>query len=246
MKLNDLTGQKFNKLTVINRVYPNTKSGNARWHCICDCGKECDVIGTSLRSGHTKSCGCNIKIHMSQLGKQQSFNNVENLDGQTFNKLTVIKRIYDSDQHKYKCLCQCECGGEVLVSADKLKSGHTKSCGCLISYGESVINKFLLDNNYKFKTQISFNDLINPYTNYKLRFDFGIYDDNDNLLVLIEFNGKQHYLSNVKFYSEDGIFRDNLKKEYCSKNNIPLIIIKYDCLNIVDNLKTQLNAILSN
>lgn len=29
--------------------------------------------------------------------------------------------------------CQCDCGTAVRVSEDKLKSGHTKSCGCLIS-----------------------------------------------------------------------------------------------------------------
>lgn len=69
MKLNDLTGQKFHKLTVLNRAYPNTKSGSARWHCICDCGNECNVVGTHLKSGHTKSCGCNAKIHMSEVGK---------------------------------------------------------------------------------------------------------------------------------------------------------------------------------
>lgn len=49
MKLNDLTGQKFHKLTVLNRAYPNTKSGSARWHCICDCGNECDVVGANLK-----------------------------------------------------------------------------------------------------------------------------------------------------------------------------------------------------
>ena len=143
MVLNDLTGKKFNKLTVMYRVFPNTSSGNARWHCVCECGNECDVVGTSLKTGHTKSCGCNIKIHMSAIGKKQGFNNIENLDGQKFGKLTVIKRVYDSDSHKYKCFCKCECGGEVFVSADKLKSGHTTSCGCITSKGEELINNYL-------------------------------------------------------------------------------------------------------
>lgn len=240
MKLNDLTGQKFNKLTVLYRVYPNTKSGNARWHCICDCGNECDVVGTSLKSGHTKSCGCNIKIHMSELGKQQGFNNTEDLNGQTFGKLTVIKRVYDIEQHKYKCLCKCECGSEILTDADKLKSGHTQSCGCLVSFGESLINQYLTSHNYNFKTQVSFNDLINPKTNKKLRFDFGIYDNQNNLLTLIEFNGKQHYLKDSPFYSEEGVYRDSLKIKYCEINHIPLLIIKYD-QDILTILQDYLN-----
>lgn len=51
----DITGQKFNRLTVIE--YSHTK-GNAYWKCCCECGNETVVVGTKLRSGHTKSCGC--------------------------------------------------------------------------------------------------------------------------------------------------------------------------------------------
>ena len=243
MPIKDLTGQKFNKLTVLYRAKENTKSGNAKWHCICDCGNECDVVGTSLRSGHTKSCGCNIRIHMSELGKEQGFKNIEDLNGQTFGKLTVIKRVYDSDQHKYKCLCLCECGGEVIVSADKLKSGHTTSCGCLSSKGESIINTYLKQHNYIFKTQVTFEDLKNPKTNRKLRFDFGVYDKDNILKLLIEFNGKQHYLEDVPYYSKEGIERDNLKIEYCKNNNIPLLIIKCDNLDILQTLKEELDKI---
>ena len=56
-KLIDLTGQRFGRLTVVERVLPN-KGGNAIWRCQCDCGNEVDVWGSALRNGHTKSCGC--------------------------------------------------------------------------------------------------------------------------------------------------------------------------------------------
>lgn len=244
-KVNDLTGQKFNKLTVLYRTFPNTKSGNARWHCQCECGNECDVVGTNLKTGHTKSCGCNIKLHMSQVGILQGYKNIENLNGQTFGKLTVIDRVYDIDSHKYKCLCECECGGRAYVSADKLKSGHTKSCGCLTSYGEEIINTYLAQHNILYKTEISFDDLRNPKTNRKLRFDFGIYDKHNNLICLIEYNGKQHYDTTSSFYTEEGAFRDKLKLEYCDKNNIKLIIFTYDSniYQILDKLieEAQLN-----
>lgn len=55
----DLTGLRFGKLTVIRRAELDTKSGNAKWVCKCDCGNISTVIGSKLRSGHTKSCGCN-------------------------------------------------------------------------------------------------------------------------------------------------------------------------------------------
>lgn len=53
----DLTGRRFGRLVVVERE-GTQKSGAARWRCHCDCGKSKVIDGTSLRSGHTKSCGC--------------------------------------------------------------------------------------------------------------------------------------------------------------------------------------------
>jgi hypothetical protein len=65
-QLKDLTGQRFGKLTVISRNKDNSKSGNARWNCLCDCGNTAIVIGSKLRSGYTKSCGCARKSDVAQ------------------------------------------------------------------------------------------------------------------------------------------------------------------------------------
>lgn len=53
----DMTGMRFGRLTVL---YPNGKDskGYIIWHCRCDCGNECDVVGRYLRAGGTTSCGC--------------------------------------------------------------------------------------------------------------------------------------------------------------------------------------------
>lgn len=56
-KLIDLTGQRFGRLTVIERV-ENNRRGQARWLCRCDCKKEIVVTSSNLRCGHTNSCGC--------------------------------------------------------------------------------------------------------------------------------------------------------------------------------------------
>ena len=55
-KFTDLTGQKFNRLKVIE--YSHTNKHGAYWKCLCDCGKEIIVLGSYLRNGDTKSCGC--------------------------------------------------------------------------------------------------------------------------------------------------------------------------------------------
>nr|DAM47652.1 MAG TPA: PVL ORF-50-like family [Caudoviricetes sp.] len=62
-KFKDLTGQKFGKLTIIERAEDYITPRNERevqWKCKCDCGRECIVRGHSLRNGHTTSCGCAI------------------------------------------------------------------------------------------------------------------------------------------------------------------------------------------
>ena len=57
MKLIDLTGQRFGKLTVIERS--DTIDGVVFWLCRCDCGNKTKVRSQTLRRGQSKSCGCN-------------------------------------------------------------------------------------------------------------------------------------------------------------------------------------------
>jgi hypothetical protein len=46
-KLIDLTGKVFGRLAVLRQA--ETRSGNARWHCRCECGTERVVQGSHLR-----------------------------------------------------------------------------------------------------------------------------------------------------------------------------------------------------
>lgn len=57
MNLIDLSGLKFGRLTVIERV-KNKKSVQALWLCKCDCGNTKIVLSSSLRKCYTTSCGC--------------------------------------------------------------------------------------------------------------------------------------------------------------------------------------------
>ena len=54
----------------------------------------------------------------------------ENLLNQKFNRLTVIEEA-PSINKKTFWKCKCDCGNILNVRADALKSGKTKSCGCL-------------------------------------------------------------------------------------------------------------------
>ena len=49
--------------------------------------------------------------------------------GEKINMLTIIDE-YKKGRNKYY-LCKCECGNEKEIRSDSVKSGKTKSCGCL-------------------------------------------------------------------------------------------------------------------
>jgi len=56
MKINNLAGVKFGRLTAIGIAF--RKNGAIHWQCKCDCGNEPAVRGRDLTSGDTRSCGC--------------------------------------------------------------------------------------------------------------------------------------------------------------------------------------------
>lgn len=58
----------------------------------------------------------------------------QDLTGQVFGRLTVM--YYAEKRNNQACwLCRCKCGAEKIIRSSNLKSGHTKSCGCLKEQG---------------------------------------------------------------------------------------------------------------
>lgn len=54
-----------------------------------------------------------------------------NLAGQRFDRLVVLERGENSSTGTVRWLCRCDCGTEKVVLAASLRSGVTRSCGCL-------------------------------------------------------------------------------------------------------------------
>lgn len=223
-KLIDLTGQKFGRLTVLekdaNRI---TKSGSY-WICQCECGKIKSIKSSSLRRGEIQSCGC-LRNERSKAAKEE-LGLVDNLVGQKFGFLTVISK---SEQRgsggEVYWNCVCDCGKTTTVRGHSLKrkdENRTVSCGCKhMSIGEYNIQKTLMDNNIPFINQYVFVDL--P----KSRYDFAIVLGND-VLRLVEFDGEQHYQDVPAWGGLELIQqRDQIKNEYALSHNIPLIRIPY-------------------
>jgi hypothetical protein len=115
-KYRDLTGQLFGRLTVIAEV--EGKDNRAQWLCRCTCGAEKIKTSQALNTGNTRSCGC--------LREEAWANRRLDLTGETFDRWTVLS--WDGDG---QYVCRCSCGATRSVQARDLKSGKSKSCGCL-------------------------------------------------------------------------------------------------------------------
>lgn len=112
----DLTGQKFNNLTVIQEL------GGGRILCRCDCGNIKEYDKYKVKTGHTKSCGCK-RIPEENSGR---FKRID-YTGKTFNSLTIIKELGHNE-----VLCKClECGNIKKLRKDRVTHGIIKNCGCL-------------------------------------------------------------------------------------------------------------------
>jgi len=59
------------------------------------------------------------------------------LTGKKFGRLTVIGRDVDDKNGREMLSCMCECGKKVIIRGDSVKSGNTKSCGCLFKDGSA-------------------------------------------------------------------------------------------------------------
>lgn len=129
-KFKDLTGMRFGRLTVKEKTDKRNSARNIIWKCKCDCGNETYVSTSSLKSGHTRSCGCIIK---------EAKPTHKDLSGQKFNNLQVLEYSYTKNNRGY-WKCKCSCGNIRIVETNKLKSGRIKSCGCLNKNKKGIEN----------------------------------------------------------------------------------------------------------
>lgn len=121
--MKNLTGYKYGLLTVISY------SGQGKWSCLCECGKEKIIKTSNLKKA--KSCGC------------KRGNNYKDLTGQKFGRLKVISRA-ENKNNKVQWNCLCDCGGLKTTSSNLLRRGEIKRCGgpnCITLNFKDLSNK---------------------------------------------------------------------------------------------------------
>lgn len=145
----------------------------------------------------------------------------ERLDKEFFNTIQILTYNGQLERNTYKCL---KCG---LVFQTNhiclMQSRGCPKCDRFKSKGETFIANYLFERKINYKEQVGVKEL--PLQH----FDFGIYDDNDNLLGYIEVQGEQHFETRAIFQDslEKIQERDNRKRKYCQENNIKLYELIY-------------------
>lgn len=115
--LDDLSGKRFGRWTVLFQSPNKFKSRATMWHCRCDCGNEKDISRSNLLSGKTKSCGCYRK-EQSQM-------------------IDVTKRIFDDHgilTHKLCPVCKEYKSIEHFAPKSSNADGYSEYCNDCIKY----------------------------------------------------------------------------------------------------------------
>ena len=213
----DMSGMRFGQLQVLYRYYQNTPQGQARWVCLCDCGKISTPRGAALRNGTATSCGCLTYKNAAKA-------NIHDITGQRFGKLVVLHDSGKRKNHKVIWTCRCDCGAIVDRISDSLVQKDSISCGhCAQSIGSVNIEQVLVDNNIPCEMEKTFPDCLGK-NNVPFRYDFYL----PTYRRLIEFDGIQHFKQRDVFEDFDVIHARDLQKNlYALQNDYELVRIPY-------------------
>lgn len=182
--------------------------------------------------------------------------NLQDLSGQHFYYWTVIKRgptrYYKNGGQAVCWLCKCVCGNIKVVPGRDLKSGASKSCGCMSHnsyFLEYNVENYLQQHHIDYKHSWFDSKLIGTHGKV-LHFDFAIYA-NKRIIAFIECQGIQHYQSVKRFGGLKKLFiqqvHDDMKKQYADKLNIPLFYVPYtyNSPELVNTLLDSFNFVKS-
>ena len=81
-----MIGKRYGTLTVLSEVQLRNKNGHILYHVKCDCGKEKQVLGASLRSGASRSCNkCSLLTGSHGMWKSREFSIWQSMKDRCYN-----------------------------------------------------------------------------------------------------------------------------------------------------------------
>jgi hypothetical protein len=185
---------------------------------------------------HLQGIGCSKCVNNSKLSTEEWIAKAIESHGYKFDYSLVEYTGYD---RKVKIICPIH-----GVFEQSPHNHLTHGCKiCKSSKGESYIRSFLLDNNISFIQEHRFVDCRDKYP---IPFDFYLPDHN----ICIEYDGIQHFVP-TSFSSDKSDetcaknfelvkYRDELKNNFCIKNNITLTRIPYTEFKNIDTLLSSI------
>lgn len=146
---------------------------------------------------------------------------------------------------------RCRCGNEFKTLFSMFRDYDVQSCKICrekeysTSKGEVKIEKWLLKHNINYISQYSFEDCKHEK---KLKFDFAIINKNNQVKLLIEYDGKQHFGLGLFSSDEEEMMKqynrvqqsDFTKNEYCFKKGIALLRIPYSRYRNIDDILSNI------
>ncbi len=228
-------------LTTMNNYKNTSQQLNIR----CSCGEVFQASFINFKHQGVRRCNlCYrrsiVELHTIPYNEIKKFIEIE-----SFSECKLITPENEYINSRINIDIQCKCGEIFSTNFHEFKSGFQrtcKKCSFSISKGELKIRQFLLEHKIIFEYQYKFDDCrnINP-----LPFDFAIFDDKNNLICLIEYDGEQHFRpvcfggismeKAIENFKETKI-NDNIKNMYCQQNDISLFRIPYWEFNDIENI----------
>lgn len=207
------------------------------------------IIPTAFLQGQ-RCPTCSKKIHIEQMKlylrkTHQKF--LEEIYSLVGNEYLVLEKYNGSHTKILMNHNDINCNKNFYMRPSSFICGN-RCPYCNISKGEEKIKNFLKNNNINYTQQYKFDNCKNKNS---LPFDFAIFDKQNNLKLLIEYDGELHYKTVDRFGGKEKLkkqqFNDKIKTKYCKENNIPLLRIPYwDFSNLGDILKNNLNELIIN
>lgn len=223
--------QTFNGEFTTNNDYINQYSIMTFIHT--KCGREFNTTSKSLfKNGNCHHCKKEELILKRTKTHEQFIQEVFDLVGNEYTVLNHYEKsgIYIKIKHNI-------CNHEYSVTPENFLYGYRCSKCNSLSKGEKTIFKYLDSNDIKYISQYKFEGCRDKSV---LPFDFAVFNNEDKLMLLIEYDGQQHFkavqfggipqeraVENFKITQ----LHDQIKNTYCRENSIPLLRIPYNKLN---------------
>jgi hypothetical protein len=221
--------------TLISKEYINCET---KLEMICPEGHQHSSRYDNFKSGFRCNV-CGIKQRTEQL--KYSYQEVKDYI-ESFKGYELLSDNYIDCKNKLKI--KCNQGHIFETTFDRFKNYGFYCPICSESDGEQRIRYYLKSHNYNFKGQYKIEDCKNVRS---LPFDFAVFDDNNQLQFIIEFDGVQH----IKPKFGDEIFKrtiehDKIKNLYCKQNNISILRIPYVKLKYIESILDSYFATFKN